>query len=71
MGWYQGIDEPRLADEAAIREGLTTAYAATAINQAEAHQMFLQHGPAVITHSVGEPGRAGDPDAGLPDAADQ
>jgi hypothetical protein len=49
-------------DQAAIREGLTTAYAAVQVTQAEAAATWLQHGAPLIVHQVGEPGRAGDPD---------
>jgi hypothetical protein len=69
---YQSfVGSPAVAeDEAAVREGVATAYAATAVTQAEAHGFFVAHGSAVINHPpVGEPGRQGDPDLSR-DAAD-
>ena len=72
MGYVEGQDAVLLADQAAVREGVATAYSATAAAQREAAAFMVEHGADVLPgHAdVGQPGRMGDPDAGLPDAAD-
>jgi hypothetical protein len=74
-GNYQSWNEDSpggLAETAAaVAAGLAEASAGYAITAVETRELLTAHGPTVITHSpVGEPGRQGDPDVGLPDAAD-
>jgi hypothetical protein len=66
-----GVPGGRLESEQAVRDGLATAYSGVQSTQQEAHNFFVTHGAsAVAGHQVGEPGRMGDPDNPLPDAAD-
>jgi len=72
MGWYQGIDDVRQADEAMIRQAVAAAEAATATTQAQGHRFYTEFGADVMAgHApVGAPGDIGsDPDV-MPDAAD-
>jgi hypothetical protein len=56
---------------AQVREGLAQAYQGVQTTQQEAHNFFVTHGASAVPgHQVGEPGRMGDPDTPLPDAAD-
>jgi hypothetical protein len=74
MGWYEGIDDVRLADEAAIRRGVAESMAATEIPQQQAARFFTEFGADVSQgHApVGRPGDIGsDPDVYGPDASDR
>jgi catalase (peroxidase I) len=67
-----GRPDPLAQDVEAIRQGLATAYSATAVTQAETVAFLVQYGGDVTKgHApVGAPGRMGDPDNPVPDAAD-
>jgi hypothetical protein len=66
-----GVPGGRLESEAAVREGVAQAYAATAQTQREAAAFIVEHGSQVLGgHTpVNKPGRQGDPDPQL-DPAD-
>lgn len=72
MGFVEGQDAPRLADEAAIRQGLAEAKSAVAVWQVESDRFMSEVRAAVIPgHApVNAPGRQVDPDI-EPDASDQ
>jgi hypothetical protein len=59
------------ADEAAVREGLSTAYSAVAQDQQDVRAFIEAHGADVVAGHpfVRPPGRQGDPDPTL-DASD-
>ena len=68
-----GRPDPRAVDEAAVREGVAAATAATETRQAEGGRFFAEFGAAVVDgHApVGRPGDIGsDPDVYGPDASD-
>jgi hypothetical protein len=70
-GTYFTANQPDIdATAAAVRQGLAEAYSAYAVTAVETREsLFMSHGPAVVAHHVGEPGRMGDADVGL-DASD-
>jgi hypothetical protein len=75
VGWYEGIDDVRLADEAAARVALAGALAAAQQAQGDAGRFIVEHGAAVLgghsdvgmveVHNIGA-----DPDTSGPDASD-
>jgi hypothetical protein len=69
-GNYQDWSAPSRDETAqAVAAGLATARQAYLVTAAETHELWVSHGPAVVSHQVGEPGRSGDPDTQR-DAAD-
>ena len=69
-----GRPDPVAVDEAAIRQGVAAAEAATQVTQAQGHRFFAEFGSSVSDgHAdVGRPGDIGsDPDSYGPDASDR